>query len=378
VLCALQASRGDDGPLDPLFQKQRSHFQQLGVLKAWEYTKGSSKTVIGILDQGFDYFHPDLRENLGAGFYANGGYHTATYDIVAHGTLVAGIIGARDDNVGVCGMAPRCMMLGASLGFIDHPIVKIRKRFINEHPHGTLAGLQQEMTRHQAELMSFQGRWADYLGAAMEEGVRYLVDHGASVINYSGGAPPIKQVRTAFAYAQQHDVVVVLAAGNDSAANIWKPVDPRYALVVGACTPDGKRWETEVEVMGGRVKQGSNFGNGLDVVAPTQELLVCVPHEEYFYKVKDSPLGTTDAQFKGPYDTLPHGATSCAAPMVASLAGLIRSLRPELKAPDVVTIIKQGCDDLSPEGYDIHTGHGRINFARSMAIAQTWKIEKTK
>ncbi|MCI0743924.1 MAG: S8 family serine peptidase [Verrucomicrobia subdivision 3 bacterium] len=123
---------GSDVPQDPLFSKQRSLFEHLGVLEAWKLTRGSTNVTIGIIDQGFDFFHPDLAPHVKPGFYAHGGFHTETYDIIAHGTMVAGIIGAQNNDLGVSGMAPGCRILCASLGFIDHPIVKIRKRFEKE------------------------------------------------------------------------------------------------------------------------------------------------------------------------------------------------------------------------------------------------------
>ena len=64
ALIAPTSTHGTDDPRDPLFSKQRSLFEQLGVLEAWEHTKGSTNIVIGVLDQGFDHYHPDLRANL--------------------------------------------------------------------------------------------------------------------------------------------------------------------------------------------------------------------------------------------------------------------------------------------------------------------------
>jgi subtilisin family serine protease len=67
------------------------------------------------------------------------------------------------------------------------------------------------------------------------------------------------------------------------------------------------------------------------------------------------------------------GATSGATPIVTSLAALVRSLRPDLKAADVVEIIRKGCDDIGEEGYDIYTGCGRVNFRKTLELAKGWK-----
>jgi subtilisin family serine protease len=108
-------------------------------------------------------------------------------------------------------------------------------------------------------------------------------------------------------------------------------------------------------------------------MAPSQNLVVCMPHDERFYASKDGPFGETKIPFSDAYQVLPMGATSGATPIVTSLAALVRSLRPDLKAAEVVEVIKKGCDDIGEEGYDTYTGHGRINFRKTLELARDWK-----
>src|SRR3990167_6420648 len=49
-------------PNDPFFGQWS--FEDIGVYKAWDYTTGSKDVVVAIIDNGFDTFHPDLKDNL--------------------------------------------------------------------------------------------------------------------------------------------------------------------------------------------------------------------------------------------------------------------------------------------------------------------------
>jgi subtilisin family serine protease len=83
----------------------------------------------------------------------------------------------------------------------------------------------------------------------------------------------------------------------------------------------------------------------------------------------DGPFGAGKHPFKGAHDVLKVGATSSAAPIVSALAALVLSTRPDLDAPTVIDLIQRGCDDLADPGFDVHTGHGRVNFARTLQLA---------
>ena len=71
---------------------------------AWRFTRGAAINVV-VMDTGIDSRHPDLAHAWAGGFNATAP-SGAPVDDHNHGTHVAGIIAARDDERGVVGIAP--------------------------------------------------------------------------------------------------------------------------------------------------------------------------------------------------------------------------------------------------------------------------------
>ena len=378
-----RAARADDKPAaEPsLRSKQQVLFDRINLKEAWEVTRGDPDVVVGVLDNGFDFFHPDLKGHVLPGYYYPGGYHTEEYENIAHGTLVASLLVARGpDPDGMTGLAPRCRVLTASQGMLEHRLVQMQMKFFRDNPKASLADFAKEMAAHQKELETFGRDWVHYQVVNGADAVRYLVDHGVRVINVSGGlirhlcpsAEDWQKLEDAFAYAARKNVVIVLAAGNNAAEWDDYPGSPDTMIVAGASLLNDTRWEQEVSVQGTKLNQGSCYGKRLTVMAPVENLLVCEPHDPRMYETKDGPMGAMKVPFKGSHDVLPVGATSSAAPIVSALAALVISVRPDLDTKAVVEIIKKGADPLAKETPDLHTGYGRVNFGKTVRLAQTW------
>jgi len=90
-------------PNDPKYG-EAWHLQNIGASAAWDIAQGSGITI-AILDSGIDGTHPDLIENIVAGwnFYDN---NSNTSDVFGHGTKVAGAAAAATNNsIGVAAVA---------------------------------------------------------------------------------------------------------------------------------------------------------------------------------------------------------------------------------------------------------------------------------
>lgn len=76
---------------------------------AWDYTTGSSDILVGVMDTGISYTHPDLQNrinfSLSEDFSEDPNSAGALNDTDGHGTHVAGIIGAQTNNyIGISGI----------------------------------------------------------------------------------------------------------------------------------------------------------------------------------------------------------------------------------------------------------------------------------
>ena len=366
-------------PNDPLFSQQEALFRKINVFDAWRITKGDPNILIGVIDNGFDFFHPDIEGDLLPGFYASGGYHTECFENIAHGTAVASLIIAGNNNkIGMTGLAPACRVIAASYGAIEHKFAKMQKKFRRENPDAGPNEFGKAMRKYRAELKGFAARWTRYICLSFAEAIRYLVDRNVKVINMSSLlkkslCPPEawERLEDAFAYAKDKGIIIVMSSGDDGRLCEDYPGSPDTVIIVGSTLLDDSRWEEILDIKGSKIKQGSSFGKRLTVMAPTENLQVCGPHLEHVYSREDGPLGPTDADFSelGAYFVFPNGATSCAAPIVTSLVALVYSIRPDLDAETVVDIIKEGCDDVGEKGFDIYTGYGRVNFGKTIEIA---------
>ena len=351
---------------DSLFLKQTELFEKLHVYEAWKMTEGNPEVVIGCIDSGFDFYHPYLNRQLIPGWWADEAYHPETFQNIAHGTLVAGLMVANPTyENGLRGLAPDCRVLTASLGLIEHPLVRRMNEVGKAHPEMSEIEVAKEvgkqMSQDTALLRQFGARWKEFITTGASNAIVYLVDKGVRLINMSmyTFTPELNE---AFEYAREHDVLIVVGAGNSNHEIPDTFTNNDHIIVVGASDKNDNRWTVTAQGL----TQGSNWGEALDVCVPIENLPVCQPSDPRYYKTIDGPAGSEDAEYKGICTVLRYGATSSATPIVTSLAALIYSIAPDLTAAEVKQAIIEGCDDIGEQGFDIYTGHGRVNFGKTV------------
>ncbi|MEM9102883.1 MAG: S8 family serine peptidase [Pseudomonadota bacterium] len=271
----------------------------IDAIEAWDITRGSRDIVVGVIDSGVDYTHPDLIANLWVnpneipgnnidddnngyiddiyGINTNGGTSDPDDDN-GHGTHVSGTIGATGNNQeGVTGVNWESTM--ASCKAFD------------------AAGRGNE---------AFAIECVNYMVGLKRQGVNLRVINASWGYSYY-----IEALEQAIEEANQEGILFVAAAGNDSVDNdliVDSPAsfDGENIISVASTT------RTDA------ISSFSSYGaNSVDLGAPGSDVVSTLPD--------------------GLYGSL--SGTSMAAPHVTGTAALIWSVAPELTVQEVKELL---------------------------------------
>ncbi|MBO5970790.1 MAG: S8 family serine peptidase [Clostridia bacterium] len=285
---------------NPDYDKHKHHHTHK-IPDGWEHAKengkhpgGSSDVIVAVIDTGVDYNHLDLRNNIWintAEISDNGrdddgnGYIDDVYgwdcvgndkdpmDDNGHGTHVAGIIAAENNNIGGVGIAYNCKVMcikaGNSSGYFNN--------------------------------------------SDIAEAIQYAYMNGASVINMSFGGSFISIAVEEALENAYNTCVLVAAAGNDGACNnlacktcdivgVSYPAALPYVIGVMSCNQNGTA-----------ISGFSNYDH--------------YPHNSIEYEVLAAGEAIPSTWPGNKYADL--NGTSMAAPTVSAIAALLRSVYPD-------------------------------------------------
>jgi RHS repeat-associated protein len=303
-------SKEDLTPNDPQFKEQwalQNTGQNGGQFgsdikagAAWDKTTGSAATVIAVIDSGIDFTHPDLKNNQWTNPKPSTNNDLHGWDFTNNS---AEIKDEQGHGTAVAGII-------AAEG-------------------NNAVGISGVMWR--ASLMSL--RVLDNTGtgdvANAVQAIDYAVTHGAQVINLSWGTSGESAVlKDAIERALKRNVVVVCSAGNngkDLDANPYYPASFGIKDLITVAGTDNFD----------QPASWSNYGaRTVTVAAPGTDILT--------------------TQINNSYRTVT--GTSAAAPVVAGIAGLLKTSRPGANAAQVARAISDSARKIASLSGKVSSG----------------------
>lgn len=323
------------------------HYPFINLPRAWDITTGSSNVVVAVIDTGVLLNHPDLQNQL-----------TAGYDFISD------IVNSNDGN----GRDPNPDDPG------DNP--SGGSSFHGTHVAGTIAartnnsqgvtGIAWNTKIMPLRALGVEGGWSyDIMealryAAGLENASGTTPAQPADIINLSFGGSGSMTSEQNF-YTELHDVyniIVIAAAGNSSSSSPIYPAS--YDNVVSVSAVDASR----------SLAYYSNYGSKVDVAAPGGGDTPDLNGDGYY----DGVLSTAgnDSGISLQYTYAFFQGTSMAAPHVAGVAALMKAVYPELTPDEFDTLLSSGAitEDLGTSGRDNFYGYGLIDAYRAVAAAE--------
>ncbi|MEO8209867.1 MAG: S8 family serine peptidase [bacterium] len=325
-------------PNDPYYGLQY-YLNLIGMQNVWDITLGDSNIVIGVIDSGLDFLHPDLLTSykINYGEYGNGKESNGIDDdqngfiddyrgwdftdepftgdptrgdyldpdndptddnVFSHGTAVTGIINASfNNNLGISSVAPKCKVL---------------------------------------VLRAF-----DAQGGGEEDDVAnavlYGISRGVRIFNFSFGDVIYSNLlRDVVRYAYTKNVFISCSAGNNGRDDLHYP--SAYDEVTSVAFSD------ESDFRAGQ----ASFGETVDIFAPAVQSLTTTIR------------GKGNSTYNSDYAKI--NGSSFAAPLVAGVAGLLLSRNPDLTNEELRGIMVSSTSFMPGQTVWDHThSSGRLN-----------------
>ncbi len=273
--------------------------------EAWDISKGSRDVVVGVIDTGVDYNHPDLTANMwvnpgeiaGDGIdNDNNGFIDDVHGINAitnsgdpmddngHGTHVSGTIGATgNDGVGVAG--------------VNHNVSIIGSKFLDGNGDGSTSDaltcidyFVDLKNNHNVDVSTLNNSWGGGgFSQALYDSITATSDANILFVAAAGNGGYDNDASPSYPSSYDHDSVLAVAGTNHT--------DAMYT--------------------------SSQYGlTSVDIAAPARNVLSTVPGGGY-------------SSFTG---------TSMATPHVAGAAALVLSVNPELSAVELKELLMNSGD----------------------------------
>lgn len=309
-------------PNDPSYSSQWG-LSNINAPAAWNYFSTGSNVVVAIVDDAIERTHADLSPNLwvNSGEIAgnnidddNNGYidDINGYDVASNDNNPNPPSSAFDHGTHVAGIVSARSDNGvgvASIGFSCKLMCVKSTTTVGQVTNGY-------------------------------DGILYAAVSGAHVINMSWGGPGISTTaQNIVNYAAGEGCILIAAAGNDNVNTQFYPAAYNNVVSVAATTSTNTK------------ASFSNYGSWIDVSAPGNNIYSTTVGNSYGNK----------------------SGTSMASPMVAGLAGLMKSLNPNMPNADLINCLLTTAANIDTQNPSFigQLGSGRIDAEAAMACVAT-------
>lgn len=296
----------------------KNHKSAINLVEAWKNFEKKKDIVVAVIDTGIDPHHPFLKDNLytptskhstvsnyGVDFSKGKTSSQQPKDLHGHGTHVSAIIKSVLPNVKIL-----------SLKYYDPKASNM------DNLKSSIAAL------------------------------KYAVDMGVDIINYSGGGPePAMEELRILKRAEKKGILIVAAAGNeesniDDKSKAYYPASYGLKNIITVTAHD-----KDVKIL-----SSSNWGaKSVDLSAPGHRIRSAFPNGRAGYLT----------------------GTSQATAFVTGVAAMIKSQHPELVFDEVKEIIKSSVHKEKSLKGKCSSG-GRLNAGRAIRLASKYVEAKSK
>ncbi|MDP8208268.1 MAG: S8/S53 family peptidase [Candidatus Electryonea clarkiae] len=328
-------------PDDPLILSQW-HLDAINAERGWAVSRGSEETVIGIIDGGVDYTHPDLE----AAIWINDAEDindNGLFDMLDINRVDDDNNGYVDDVVGYDWVdIPRNQVYdGDDPGPPDYDPMDYSGH--GTHCAGDAAaatgnGLGVGSPGFGCRIAALRAGWMQIEGTGVvgltfaTSAINYSIDMEFSVISMSFGGITTDPTyfRRAMDDATNEGIILVGAAGNDSHSTMHYPAANPVVIAVAASDESGS------------LADFSNYGNWITITSPGDA-------------IKSTGVG-------GSYVLM--GGTSMATPVLAGVVAQLKALNPDWGYLDVVNRLTETAQPMQDNG----TGAGLVDMGAALDI----------
>ena len=306
------------------------------AITAWQDGIAGTGITIAVIDSGVDGTNAEMAGRLSSASEDMDSARNQLFDPSdTHGSEVAAIAAANFNNSSTVGIA------------FDATILALR-----------------------ADSASGDGSFpSNYVTAAINYATNYAINNNVPVIinmslGFSGtlGPPNSDPIAAAIQFATSHGVIIVNAAGNDSAAQPEAPGNDASNAAVS----------NGLLVVAGAHDRNGNFASFSNQAGSQSAWYITAPGVNVQVPDFGAAGATNSNEVCGPNSSYGVAAGNCvvagtsyASPAVAAALALLREAFPGMTPAQIVQLLLASADDEGAPGVDSQWGNGKLDIAKA-------------